>query len=52
MTICCGSVNIILESEDDKVLGELAGILVCSLNAESEGAAIVEVPESVSVSLA
>jgi DNA-directed RNA polymerase subunit RPC12/RpoP len=52
VTICCGDINIVLESENDEVLGELAGILVNSLNAESEGAAIVEIPESVTVSLA
>lgn len=52
ITVCCGKVSIILESDDDEILGELTGNLARSLDLISEGAATVEIPESVSISLA
>jgi hypothetical protein len=52
ITICCTNVNIVLESDDDEILGELAGNLARALDLISEGAATVEIPDSVAISLA
>lgn len=52
VTICCSSVNIVLESNDDHLLGELTGNLVRGLEVVSGGPVIIEVPESVTISRA
>lgn len=51
VTICCANTKIVLESNDDEILGELAGTLVRAMEVSGEGSVTLEVPDSVSISL-
>jgi len=52
LTICCTNRTIVLESNDDQLLGELAATLVIALQLVSEEPVIIEIPEPVRISLA